>query len=243
VPTTLDIILPCFNPPEGWSTNLPTAIQSIQELLGQEVHITLILINDGSKRGITETDITHLKTHIPRFQYIPYETNRGKGHALRQGAAAAHSQYQIYTDIDFPYTTHSLAAVFTALEQGADIAAGVRDHRYYEHVPALRKFISKVLRWMLRTFLRTRITDTQCGLKGFNAHGRKLFLQTRIHRFLFDLEFIFLASNQPQIKIQPVEVELKPGVEFSRARMGIILRESVNFCSIFLRGLWRRVRN
>jgi glycosyltransferase involved in cell wall biosynthesis len=244
MPTTLDIILPCYNPPSvDWARQLPPAVQAIQSQLGPEVEITLILVNDGSKPGvIKEEDISWLQRHLPRFHYITYQPNHGKGHALRQGVAIAQSTYQIYTDIDFPYTTASFAAVFQALTQGKDIAAGVRDHRYYEHVPPLRRFISKVLRWMLRTFLRTKIADTQCGLKGFNAQGRKVFLETRIERFLFDLEFIFLASNQPDVRIQAVEVELKPGVEFSRARMGILLRESVNFFSIFWRGVWRRLK-
>jgi hypothetical protein len=118
----------------------------------------------------------------------------------------------------------------------------VRDAQYYLHVPPIRRFISKFLRWMLRTFLRIKISDTQCGLKGFNAVGRQLFLQTRINRFLFDLEFIYLASTTQDLQLAPVPVQLKPGIEFSKARLGILLRESLNFVSIFARGILNRLR-
>jgi glycosyltransferase involved in cell wall biosynthesis len=238
---TLDIILPCYNPPTGWVPQLMAALAEVQAAIGGEAEITLILVNDGSRTGIGQHDLAQLQAALPRLQYIAYMPNYGKGHALRQGVAQARGDFQIYTDIDFPYTTASLVAVWTALSvTGADIAAGVRDADYYRHVPPIRRFISKVLRWMLGTFLRTTIADTQCGLKGFNAQGKQLFLQTRIKRFLFDLEFIFLASNAPAIRLLPVDVQLKPGIEFSKARLGILLRESINFGWIFLRGLRKR---
>lgn len=240
--TRLDIILPCYNPPSGWSLQLPTAIAEIGNALGEAVELHLILVNDGSRHGIAASEIDFLQSQLPLFTYLAYLPNQGKGHALRSGVNAAKGDLQIYTDIDFPYTTDSLLAIYEALRSGkADIAAGVRDASYYTHVPAVRRFISKLLRWMLRTFLRTKITDTQCGLKGFNAQGRKIFLETRIDRFLFDLEFIFLASNVDWLQMAQVEVQLKPGVVFSKARIGILLRESLNFGSIFLRGMKKRI--
>lgn len=241
-PKTLDIILPCYNPPAGWAQVLPEALASIGAALGTEVVIHLILVDDGSRNGLIDKEIAGLIAQIPTLQHTHYTTNQGKGHALRHGVALARGEYQIYTDIDFPYTTASLVAVYHALAQGsADIAAGVRDAEYYLHVPPIRRFISKFLRWLLRTFLQTKITDTQCGLKGFNAAGRAVFLHTRINRFLFDLEFIYLASANDTIQLQAVPVQLKPGIEFSKARLGILLRESFNFASIFLRGLGSRL--
>lgn len=237
--TRLDIILPCFNPPKGWAAQLPANLQEIQAGIGMEVEITLILVNDGSSRGIGEADIAWLRTQIPCFHYITYAANQGKGHALRQGVQAAQGDVQIYTDIDFPYSTESFVAIYNTLARSpSDIAVGVRDAAYYAHVPLARKIISKLLRWMLKTFLRTKVTDTQCGLKGFKARGRQLFLATRIQRFLFDLEFVFLASNAAHVQLLPVPVQLKPGVEFSKARLCIIAREALNFGKIF----WLAVR-
>lgn len=241
-PIRLDIILPCYNPPQGWAQNVVQSAQTVQETLGKEVLLTIILVNDGSQKGITAEDIEVLKDGLPAFEYVTYTQNRGKGFALRKGVAAARGDLHIYTDIDFPYTTQSIQNVFALLKAGsAEVVAGVRDEHYYEHVPGPRRRISKILRWMLRTFLRLKVTDTQCGLKGFTPRGREIFLQTRIDRFLFDLEFIFLSSNEKQVRLLPAQVELRPGIEFSRARMGILARESINFLWIFLRGIKRRI--
>lgn len=236
----LDIILPCFNPPPGWAEALPAMIQEIAAALGARVSLRLILVNDGSRQGVSEADLSLLRQAFPDMQYITYEQNCGKGHALREGAKVATGDFQIYTDIDLPYQTESVVQVYEALRAGADVAAGVRDHAYYTHVPTLRRWISKSLRWMLKTFLRTQINDTQCGLKGFNARGRDVFLRTRIERFLFDMEFIVLASNEKGIRLAPVPVTLKPGITFSKARLGILFKESLNFWTIFWRGLFRR---
>lgn len=239
---SLDIILPCYNPPEHWAANVVESFGRVKTALQGKANPRLILVNDGSSKGIQEADIALLREGIEDFGYVTYPQNRGKGYALRKGVKIATGDLQIYTDIDFPYTQASFLGVFEVLASGnADVVAGVRDEKYYENVPGPRRRISKILRWMLRTFLRLKITDTQCGLKGFNAKGREIFLQTRIDRFLFDLEFIFLSSNEKKLELKAAEVELNPGVVFSRARMGILLRESLNFFWIFLRGIKRRL--
>lgn len=165
----------------------------------------------------------------------------GKGYALREGVKVADAQCVIYTDIDFPYEEASLLEVARHLLRGeADVVAGVRDDGYYAGVPADRRRISRFLRWMLRTFLRLRITDTQCGLKGFNQAGRTIFLQTTINRFLFDLEFIFLASRNAGLRLKPVQATLKPGIVFSHVSLRVLGREGWNFLRVFFRALFRR---
>lgn len=235
----LDIILPCYNPPAGWAAALPLALAEVRQALGNEVVFRLILVNDGSRHGVSESDIQGLEAAFPDMVYVAYAQNQGKGHALREGVKAAKGDFQIYTDIDLPYTPESMGLILQTLRNGADVAAGVRDGAYYAHVPTLRRWISKLLRWMLRTFLRTKINDTQCGLKGFNARGREVFLRTHIKRFLFDMEFIYLSSNEKGLQLQAIPAMLKPGVEFSKARMGILFRESLNFLAIFWKGIWR----
>ena len=63
--------------------------------------------------------------------------------------------------------------------------------------------------------LRIPTDDTQCGLKGFNQVGREVFLSTTIQRYLFDLEFIFLAA-QKNLRIATEEVQLRPDVILSK---------------------------
>ena len=237
--SSLDILLPCYNPPLGWEKNVIVSVKQIAKAC-EIGNIKVILVNDGSTTGIGNDSIEMLREGIfpVPFTFLTLPENKGKGHALREAAKTTSGEIQIFTDIDFPYSTESFTAVTKALQGGADIAAGVREENYYEHVPAIRKFISRLFRKVLRIALRLEITDTQAGLKGFNAKGKKLFIQTTIDRFLFDLEFIFLASNARDIHLVPVQVKLRPEVVFSKMNWRILLGEMGNFLKIFLRQIF-----
>ena len=193
------------------------------------------MVNDGTST-ISLTDIQKLKDIIPQFVNISYDVNKGKGYALREGIKTSNADVCIYTDIDFPYTTDSFIKIWDQIVKGkTDIAVGVKDKSYYKHVPAGRKFISKILRTGSKNILRLKISDTQCGLKGFNKKGKDIFLKTTINRYLFDLEFIFLVSRQKEVSMVPVEIELKENVQFSSMRTGILLSEGFNFLKIFFK--------
>ncbi|MBK9190506.1 MAG: hypothetical protein IPM77_02840 [Crocinitomicaceae bacterium] len=86
----------------------------------------------------------------------------------------------------------------------------------------------------MKTFLRLPTDDSQCGIKGFNKKGADVFLDTKIDRFLFDLEFIKLASKR-KLNVQIAEVELKPNIVFSKVSFKILFRESLNFLKVLFR--------
>ena len=234
---SLDIVLPCYNPRTDWAQNVVASMLKISRAL-PEVYLQLTIVNDGSSHNVSEQDFIFIREGIAPIplQALSHSPNRGKGYTLREGILASSNELAIFTDIDFPYTEESLISLYSQLATGkGDIVPGVRDETYYKDVPPTRRFISKTLRKMLKLFLNLEITDTQCGLKGFNQKGKKIFLSTRINRFLFDMEFIYLGSNARDIQISPCEVELKPDIVFSKMNWRILLREMVNFIGILIR--------
>lgn len=233
------LVLPCFNPLTGWATNVLASLDRFSSLLPAGITVHLYLVNDGSTRNIDQAEITLLEQTLPRFTYLSYPTNRGKGYALRMGIERVQEPICLFTDIDFPYEEQSMVQVFATLQAGnCDLAVGARDEAYYHQVPATRRRISHLLRGMTRNLLHLPVSDTQCGLKGFNATGRAVFLETTTDRYLFDLELLFLASRQPRVRVEPVLVSLKPGVVFSTLNSRILLTEGASFLKI----LWRRMR-
>lgn len=227
----ISVILPCYNPSDGWSS----LVLDYQKRLEAEGHnIELIIVNDGSTRNFTEEE--NQLSASSAIKKIGYAENKGKGYALRKGVEAAKGTYILYTDIDFPYTHESFIKVIETLKTGNDVALGIRGKEYYRHVPKSRVYISKFLRSLIRLFLRIPTDDTQCGLKGFNQKGKEVFLQTTIHRYLFDLEFVFLSS-QKKLKIKTVEVQLRPEIVLSKMNWKILLQEFGNFLKIFAQSL------
>ena len=90
------------------------------------------------------------------------------------------------------------------------------------------------LSWVLENGLRLPTSDSQCGLKCFDKKGKEVFLSTQIDRFLFDLEFLVLASKKADLSISTVAVELREGVKFSRVGWQILLTEAINFLKILI---------
>lgn len=216
-----------------WAQSIVSNYLEIKEHL--EFEPQLIIVNDGSDPNL-KNDIAFIKQHIDNFLFINNKKNNGKGYALRAGVAAADATYYIYTDIDFPYTSDSFIAVYEGLLSGHDVVAGVKNKTYYNHIPFVRKQISKVLRFFIRTFLQLPITDTQCGLKGFNNKGKKAFLATTIDRYLFDLEFIYITSRKNnKNSLQAIASQLKPNIIFRKMNLKIIFQEGGNFLKILLK--------
>ena len=204
-----------------------------------ELKIHLILVNDGSAQTFSKKGFDSILSKIPDAQLVSYTKNRGKGFALRKGLEVAKNNICVYTDIDFPYENKDTVKVFKKLiEHSADVVHGIRNKSYVANAPKFRAFISKLLKRMIKTTLRLKVHDTQCGLKGFNQKGKEIFLQTSIDRYLFDLEFIFLASKKKGISIQPEVVTLKEDVVFSTMSFKTLTQEALNFFKLILKSLF-----
>ncbi|RQO32418.1 glycosyl transferase [Taibaiella sp. KBW10] len=232
--TSISIVLPCYNPPEHWEQYVYEGYRVISDQIGCSPE--LIIVNDGSSQDIQEA-IDFLHTKIDVLTYISYPVNKGKGAALREGVQVATTDYIIYTDIDFPYTTESFLSILEELtSHKADIAIGIKDDSYYQYLPKYRKFISKSLRKGISLCFRMPITDTQCGLKGFNKKGQALFIQTTINRYLFDLEFIYQAFRKKRnLIVSPIKISLRPNVFFRKMNLKVLAGESTNFLKILLK--------
>jgi glycosyltransferase involved in cell wall biosynthesis len=233
---SLDVVIPCYNPPDGWEGEVARkflAFRAFVADLGEDVR--LIVVNDGSPRNVSTENIERLKKHLPDVLVVNYTQNRGKGYALRQGVMASTADLILVTDTDFPYTLASMKRIVECLKTRGGIAAGNRDMGYYDHVPAFRRWLSKALRWVLRYVLRQPVDDSQCGLKGFDQAGKAIFLETTIDRFLFDLEFLMLAHGR--VGVNPVNVQLTEGIVFSKVGLRILFTEGRNFLTLILKNM------
>ena len=234
----LSLILPVYNPAEGWADIVLSKSAELSEL-HTEMDFEIIVVNDGS----SSVSFFEGKEALlgGRVRLIEYSPNKGKGEALRTGVRASSGDLIIYTDIDFPYTIESISSIIDGLRNGsADVLIGIKDSSYYSHVPPVRRLISRFLRMLIRIFFRIPTDDTQCGLKGFDQKGKAVFLETTIERYLFDLEFIFIASRRSGISLKVQPVKLCDGVQFRKMDFGIIKNELWNFFKIFFRALLKK---
>ncbi len=232
--TTVDIVLPAYNPLPGWEENVIVRYQGLQRQL-PEIQFQLFIVNDGSSKLDENLSAFRLREKIPDVHWISYPVNRGKGYALRQGVSHTISELILYTDIDWPYEEMSMLGMIHMLRNTADVVIGVRNTAYYNHLPPARRRISKLLRSFNAKLLRLKVDDTQAGLKGFRKHLKDEFLQTTIDRYLFDLEFIYLLSRKKNVNIVGFPISLRSDITFSKMNRKILLQEARNFLKIWFR--------
>lgn len=233
-PKSLDIVVPCFNPRSGWETILAAGIANIKAQLPEGALNSVILVNDGSTSGVSEKAVENLIGSCPEVKLIEYTQNKGKGYAVRKGVKSSEASLQIYTDIDIPYVEESVVQFYQLLANNeADVIVASRGDSYYNSLSTFRRILSKSLRWLNGLLFGLKIKDTQGGLKGFNAKGREVFLQTKVNRYLFDLEFIQKASKT-ELRLKAMDVQLKPDIVLPSPSPTILLKELHNFISLLI---------
>ena len=83
----LSIILPVYNPAENWIERIKDQYTQIADKISGPIQ--LVIVNDGSVKGIDAQAVNGLRAHIPDLKWVSYEANRGKGFAIRQGVKEA----------------------------------------------------------------------------------------------------------------------------------------------------------
>ncbi len=170
----------------------------------------IVFSNDGS------IDSTFEKAKKISFQnhcvkVVGYETNKGKGGAVRQGILASEGDIILFTDCDLAYGTEVIGQAVSYFEEtGADIVTGSRNlnAESYEGYTFIRKVMSKVYFKIIAFVSGFKLTDSQCGFKCFTKKAaHDIFSECIINSFAFDLEALIKAQNKGyNIAEMPVKI-------------------------------------
>jgi glycosyltransferase involved in cell wall biosynthesis len=185
----------------------------------------IIVVNDGSTDD-TKDVVERIIDETPDIQLVSYDTNMGKGHAIKEGVHASRGQYIFFMDGDGDIATDTLTKYLDSLAH-ADIVIGSKNHRRsVVSAPASRRLLSKIFQLFVRVLLGLKVGDTQVGLKAGRGDAfRKIFQYVTVDRYAFDAEMLAIASILGlRIKELPVKISLKKS--FKRkdiARMAVDL--------------------
>jgi glycosyltransferase involved in cell wall biosynthesis len=230
---TLDIILPCYNPPKGWMKEVAEILQIIK-VKYTNIELGLIIVNDGSTLMFSSEEQALVKQKFSFAKIINMPSNGGKGKALRTGVNASQSDFCLYTDIDIPFRTQSITNMLNVLFAGPQVVIGNRLRSYDNQLRSFRKVLSQGSHLFNKIILRIPMNDTQGGLKAFDKIGKAIFLETCIDRYLFDTEFVLLAYKRKNCQIKVVDIETKQGIVFSKMGFSILIKEAKGIFRLIL---------
>lgn len=157
----------------------------------------IIFSDDGSTDG--SADIVR-SLGLPCVRVTGYSHNRGKGCAVRTAFLEAHGDFVMFTDADLAYGTGVIKRAFDThmANPDAGLVIGSRNigNDGYAGYTFIRRVASKTYIWLLGIVGGFRLSDSQCGCKGFTADAvRKIFPRCEVDGFAFDFEAILWAGK------------------------------------------------
>ncbi len=156
----------------------------------------IVFADDGSRDG--SADIVN-SLGLSGVRVVGYEKNQGKGCAVRTGVLASEGDIVMFTDADLAYGMGIIEEAFKILVKGEYpvlVASRAKHKDGYEGYTPIRKLASRTYIKVLNLFGGIKISDAQCGFKGFSGDiARRIFSHCQTNNFAFDLEVILIAQK------------------------------------------------
>ncbi|MGI8788512.1 MAG: dolichyl-phosphate beta-glucosyltransferase [Pyrinomonadaceae bacterium] len=193
----ISIVVPAFEE----QARLGASIEKILEYVRREnLSAELVVVDDGSKDKTFEVaekscaEFPDIETKVVR-----YETNRGKGFAVKTGLLASNADVALFSDADLSTPIEEMPKLVEPIRAGEfDVTFGSRalDRTLIgTHQPWRREQGGRLMNLVIKTMSGLPFADTQCGFKAFDMiKFRPLLDVMTIDRFGFDIEFLFVAA-------------------------------------------------
>lgn len=170
----------------------------------------LIFSDDGSTDG--SADVIRA-LDLPSVKVLRYEENKGKGCAVRAAMLESCGDIAMFTDADLAYGTEVIKKMADTFADNpdSDLVIGSRNltEDGYAEYTLLRKIASKVYLKVLGFIGGFKLSDSQCGCKGFSHEAiQKIFPRCEVNSFAFDFEALLWAEKLG-LKITEMPVSVK----------------------------------
>jgi glycosyltransferase involved in cell wall biosynthesis len=194
---SLSLVIPAYNE----AARLGATLRTVLSYLAQSANTELIVVDDGSTDGTSSIIQDALARGAGvQTRLIRYDTNRGKGYAVRAGLLAARAPIAVFSDADLSTPIAELPKLVNVIERGdCDLAFGSRalDRSLIgTHQSWLRETGGRVFNLLLRFTTALPFSDTQCGFKAFRMGVCRPIIEAgNIDRFGFDVELLYVAHR------------------------------------------------
>ena len=190
----ISVCIPMYNESE----RIADTARELSEYMAKNFSDYEILFSDdGSTDGCA--DIVR-SLGLPCVRVVGYRNNRGKGCAVRTAFLEARGDFVMFTDADLAYGTEVIRRAYDELlahpEAGLVIGSRNLDKDGYSGYTFLRRVASKAYIFLLGIVGGFRLSDSQCGCKGFTHDAvQKIFPRCEVDGFAFDFEAILWAGK------------------------------------------------
>lgn len=201
----LDVVVPIYNEERV----LAASIHRLWSFLDRSFPFPAVItiVDNGSEDGSSAVG-AQLVAELPGVRYLRLEL-KGRGRALRAAWSSSEAAVVAYMDVDLSTSLEALVPLVEPLVFAeADLAIGSR-LAPGAHVVRSRKrdVISRCYNVILRTVLRSRFSDAQCGFKAASAVvARSILPAVRDENWFFDTELL-VCAQRGGLRVREVPVD------------------------------------
>jgi putative flippase GtrA len=225
----VEIVVPVYNEAHQLVERIETLRAYLNESLPFSALVTVV--DNGSTDG-TALVAQRLASTLEGVQAMIL-TRKGRGHALRCAWEASGAEVVAYMDVDLSTSLSALMPLLASVLSGhGDVAVGTRLGRGARVVRGpKRELISRGYSLLVRTSLRSRVSDFQCGFKALRRErALELLPLVEDEAWFFDTELVVTAERLG-LRVTEIPVEWVDDPD-SRVRI-------VSTAAADLRGVWR----
>lgn len=234
-PKLLSLIIPVY-------AQEKTIQKQLQSILGEltllSVPYEVIVVIDG-KSDNSEKEAKKVRSN--KLIITGYNTNHGKGYAVRFGMAKSHGDIIGFLDAGGDVSELGLSMMLEHFYwYNADIIVGSKRHPVSKvQYPLERKILSFGYQQLTRVLFGLNLKDTQVGIKLYKRKVLEDVLpRLLVKQFAFDIEILAVANHLGYTRIFEAPVELDfTGVSSitSLSVLHVVYRMLWDTCAVFYR--------
>jgi glycosyltransferase involved in cell wall biosynthesis len=160
----------------------------------------------------TAAEANRMAAEFEQVRALCYETNQGKGYAVRHGMKAATGEYIAFIDADTELDVTAITEyVERLIDTDADIVVGSKQHPDSDIAyTKLRTLLSKGYSFLIDVMFDLQVDDTQVGLKVLRREVVEAVApEMVVNGYAFDIELLALANYLGfDIREAPIDLSL-----------------------------------
>ncbi len=228
-PVQVEIVVPVYNE----AAHLDERITTLRDFLDESLPFSaLVTIADNGSTDGTALIAQRLAASLDGVDAMIL-TRKGRGYALRRAWEASSAEVVAYMDVDLSTSLTALMPLVASVLSGhGDVAVGSRLAPGSRVVRGpKRELISRAYSQLVRTSLRSRVTDFQCGFKALRRdRALELLPLVEDESWFFDTELVVTAERLG-MRVTEIPVDW---VDDPDSRVHVVATAAED-----LKGIWR----
>jgi hypothetical protein len=197
----LSVVMPCLNEARTVGICVTEALRTMERL---DIRGEVVVADNGSTDGSVELARS-------RGARVVHAEQLGYGSALKVGCDFARGRFIVMGDSDGAHDYAAIESFVERLREGSELVIGNRfEGRILPGAMSWKnRYIGNpLLSWILRVLFRTKVSDAQCGLRGFTKEAF-LRMDLRTKGMEFASEMVIKAAKMG-IETTEVPITLHP---------------------------------